>query len=117
MAKADHTRTPSAETQQSLRVPKFPKDVYRPVLTVLQHHGIPAAARALRRWYPILDQIGAVDVIHRAFVPMIAEFRAGVDAQIERENEKTRRKSEKARLGRLRYLQTTQGTPAHEVRL
>jgi len=117
MAAAHNTRTPSAETPQSLRIPHFPMDTTRAVLSVLMHHGIPAAARALRRYYPVLDQLGAVDVVIRSFVPMVAEFKAQIDAQITRENEKTERKSEKSRAGRLRYLQTTQGTPAHEVRL
>ena len=106
MAKAHDTRTLSAETPQSLRVPQFSMDVVRPVLTVLEHHGIPAAARALRRFYPILDQRGAVDVVVRSFVPMLPEFKSQTDAQIERENAKTRLKSEKSRAGRRRYLES-----------
>ncbi|MEI8396827.1 MAG: hypothetical protein WCF85_18995 [Rhodospirillaceae bacterium] len=90
------------------RVPKFPKDVYRPILTVLEHHGISAAARALIRYYPILDQRAAVLVFHRAFVPMLGEFKAEISARIERENVKTELKSAKARAGRLRYLQSAQ---------
>ncbi|MEI8396991.1 MAG: hypothetical protein WCF85_19875 [Rhodospirillaceae bacterium] len=114
MANSENARTVSAET----RVPKFPKDVYRPVLTVLQHHDIPAAARALRRFYPILDQLGAVDVIRRAFVPMMPEFKAQIDAQIVRENEKTALKSEKNRVGQLRYLQRMRAdAPVQEARL
>ena len=79
-----HTKNPDAWPEHAVEapppetVPKFPDDVMRAVVSAFKLHGEVYAARALRKFYPILDTATARWLISTVIQPAAAAFARAV---------------------------------------
>ena len=79
-----HTKTPDTWPEHAVEapppetVPKFPEDVMRATVSAFKLHGEIYAARALRKFYPIIDTATARWLISTVIQPAAAAFARAV---------------------------------------